>query len=165
MKPRSREKQKGRRSREPFTLLPHAVQDCPNFAQLSPTATKLLLAAIRQYNGHNNGDLCLTAEVCGACGISSPEAMVHARRELEHFGFLMLTKRGGLGIGPNLYAITWRPIDHCGGKLDCSPTAVAPGTWKTPQERYRRTAKNTNATSNTEAGRFGIRSERRLKAV
>ena len=29
-------------------------------------------------------------------------------------------------MGPNLYAITWQPIDECGGKLDVKPTTNAP---------------------------------------
>ena len=31
---------------------------------------------------------------------------------------------------PNLYAITWQPIDECNGKLDANPTTVAPRSFR-----------------------------------
>jgi hypothetical protein len=39
---------------------------------------------------------------------------------------LVQTKAGGLNAGPHLYALTWQPIDECGGKLDIAATGKKP---------------------------------------
>lgn len=58
MKPRSRQKHKGRREGGNFVMIPHAVQDSAAWAMASATAIKMLCDLARQYNGRNNGDLC-----------------------------------------------------------------------------------------------------------
>lgn len=35
---------------------------------------------------------------------------------------------------PNLYAVTWLPINECGGKLDIAATPMAPGTWRNQKD-------------------------------
>lgn len=93
---------------------------------LSPRAMKLLVDVGSQYNGYNNGDLCITRSVMTHRGWSSNDQLMKAKQELLDRNLIMQTKNGGLGIGPNLYAITWQPIQDCGGKLDVKSTTVAP---------------------------------------
>lgn len=148
MKPHNRQRQKGRKISGTFTALPHTIQDSANWQQCSGTAIKLLLDLARLYRGDNNGDLA------PATLKSKPasEALTSALRELCHYGLLRLTRQGGLGF-PSLYALTWHPIDHCGGKLDCGATTLAPGDWAVPKSRYERPKKQ-RASSKIEVTRF-----------
>jgi hypothetical protein len=80
-------------------------------------------------------------------GWTSPETVSYALRELQHYGLIVLTRQGGLHAA-SLYALTWHPIDECGGKLDCAATSVAPGTWREPlAERYKRPRKKRNTST------------------
>lgn len=157
MKPRSRSKHKGRRESGTFTAIPHNVQDSANWRQASGTAIKLLCDIARQYNGRNNGDLCASLSVLKPKGWTSPETVTHAARELRHFGFITLTRQGGLYIGASLYALTWHPIHECGGKLDCAATAVASGEWKRPKPPFIRPAKNRKPYTPSVADQYAIR--------
>lgn len=158
MRPRSRLRHKGRNESGTFTALPHAVQDCANWRLCSATAIKMLCDLARQYNGRNNGDLCAALSVLRPYGWTHPETVMLALRELRHYGFLVLTRQGGLN-GASLYALTWRPIDDCGGKLTCAlPTRVAPSDWKEPRERFKRPRKKTRASTPTVADCYANRS-------
>lgn len=164
MKPRSRLKLKGRREGGTFTMIPHAVQDSANWRQCSGTAIKMLCDVARQYNGRNNGDLCGALSLLRKHGWTSPDTVTSALRELRHYGLLLLTRQGGLPLA-SLYALTWQAIDECGGKLDCAPTTVAPGTWKEPRERFKRAPRKRNATTPSVADRYAIRSSEPRKAA
>ena len=147
MKPRGRLKDKGHKLGYTFVALPRPVLDSPNWQRCSGTAIKLLCDLARQYNGHNNGDLCAAMGILRPRGWSSPETVTNAYRELQHYGLIMLTRQGGLHA-PSLYALTWCAIDECKGKLDCSATVVAPGTWKVAAtERFKRPPKNRKPTT------------------
>lgn len=145
MKPRSRSKMKGRVEGGTFSLIPHAVQDSENWKRCSGTAIKLLCDLVRFYNGKNNGDLSVAMRLLRPKGWTRDETVGHAQRELRHFGLIVLTRQGGLNV-PNLYALTWHPIDECGGKLDCPPTRVASGEWKQNRAQYKRPRKKKAAT-------------------
>ena len=49
-------------------------------------------------------------------GWRSSSTLNRARQELVYYGFIELTRQGGLGCC-SLYAITWEGIDHCNGKI------------------------------------------------
>ena len=164
MKPRSRSRHKGRRDTGYFTLIPHAVQDSPNWHACSGTAIKLLCDLARQYNGSNNGDLGASMTVLKPRGWKSSDTLNNALHELRHFGMIVLTRQGGLNM-PSLYAVTWQAIDDCKGKLDCAATTTPPGDWKEHHgEPFQRPRKQ-NATPKSRAARFGIRSSRAKKAA
>ncbi|MEA9884740.1 hypothetical protein VDG05_10350 [Xanthomonas campestris pv. raphani] len=151
MKPRSRQRYKGRREGGTFTAIPHALQDSANWRQCSGTGIKLLLDIARQYNGRNNGDLSAAMTILKSSGWSSPDTLNNALKELRHYGFLILTRQGGLNM-PSLYALSWLGIDPCGGKLTCAtPGPIAPGTWKIAQSRYKRPAKSSATTKSLPA--------------
>ena len=117
---------KGRAESGSFLSVPHAVMDSSAWKQCNGTAIKLLLDIARQFNGRNNGDLCAAASVLPGL---APETRTRALRELRHYGLLLLTRQGGLH-GTSLYALTWKPINECGDKLDVCPTVKPPGDWK-----------------------------------
>lgn len=166
MKPRSRTKHKGRKTSWTFVSVPHPVMDSLNWQRCTATAIKLLMELARQYNGRNNGDLSAAMGILGPRGWSSPETVTNAHRELQHYGLIELTRQGGLH-GPSLYALTWYPIDDCGGKLDCSATRVASGAWKTPVvSRFKRPVKiRKPATPSVESATPFVSSDRKLALV
>jgi len=105
-----------------FFHLPDALTAKPEFFSLSGKACKLLIDIGRQYNGHNNGDLSCTLSMLKSRGWNSNSQLTKSRNELLEAGLISQTKQGGLGIGPNLYAITWQAIDDCKGKLEVKST-------------------------------------------
>jgi hypothetical protein len=164
MKARDRRRFKGRREGGTFTAIPHAVQDSKNWALCSATAIKMLCDVARQYNGSNNGDLCAALSVLRPSGWRHSETVLYALRELRHYGFLLLTRQGGLH-GPSLYALSWHAIDECGGKLEVPATAKAPGDWKQQKESFRRPAKKRAASTPSDSDCYASRSGRQEKAA
>lgn len=107
-------------------------EDCvqhENFGRLSGRSVKLLINIAAQYDGSNNGDLSATLSQLKTRGWSSSETLRLALDELLHYGWIKLSRHGGLGMGPNLYAVTWWPIDECAGKIHIPPTTTAPDDW------------------------------------
>lgn len=149
MKLRDRAKHKGRKVQGSFTLIPHAVQDCPNWRACGGSAIKLLCDLARQYRGSNNGDLCASMSILKPKGWTSPETVHYALLELRHYGMIVQTRQGGLHAA-SLYALAWHAIDECGGKLDCAATSVAPGNWReTPATAFKRPKKNRKASTDS----------------
>ena len=64
-----------------------------------------------------------------ARGWKSKDTLYRARDELIENGMILLARQGGKHQC-SLYAVTWKPIDECGGKLDVPATTVAPGYWR-----------------------------------
>jgi hypothetical protein len=56
--------------------------------------------------------------------------------ELLHYGWILLTRRGGLNRTPNLYAVTFKSIDECAGKLEVGATTVSPGNWNKLTDKW-----------------------------
>ena len=146
--------------------IPHAVMDSANWRQCSGTTVKLICDLARQYNGHNNGDLCAALSVLKRRGWNSGDTVGNALREARHYGLLLLTRQGGLHRA-SLYALAWLAIDDCGGKLERSASATPPGDWKQPREPFKRPPKKRpekqNATPPSGADRAAIRSSRSKK--
>lgn len=121
----SRKKSKGRGGSPPFFMLDHRLLDLPNYINLTHTAKSLLVDIARQYNGSNNGDLCVTLKVMQKRGWTSNSTMRRALDTLLTANLVMLTRQGGLHKC-SLYALTWLPIDECKGKLEVSATKTPP---------------------------------------
>ena len=119
---------KGRQKNPPGLWLQHRILDSRNYAALSSKAVKLLVDIGTQYRGKNNGDLTATWELMKLRGWKSKATLSDARDELIHYGFLILTRQGGR-MKPNLYALSWQPIDYCKGKLDVPSTTVPSNDW------------------------------------
>ena len=129
---RTRRKIVGRSDSGGFFALPNAVQDSPNYRMLSAHAVKLLCDLGGQFKGNNNGDLSATWSLMHARGWRSRDTLGRALAELLHFGLIERTRQGGMHQC-SLFALTWRAIDDCKGKLDCAPTRVPSGKWRQPQ--------------------------------
>ena len=126
---RNRSKAKGRSESGSFVQLPHAILQCEAYPRLGGWAVKLLIDLYGQYKGHNNGDFSMEWARMNMTGWNSKDTLYNARTELENNGFIIQTRQGGKHLC-SLYAVTWKPIDECGGKLDCPATNTAPGYWK-----------------------------------
>lgn len=109
-----------------YLHLPDAMTNEEDFTSLSGSALHLLVDIARQYKGHNNGDLCAAMTLMKKRGWNSNNLLNKAKNELISKNWIIKTKQGGLGIGPDLFAITWQPINFCNGKLDVSATKNAP---------------------------------------
>ncbi|WP_036313689.1 hypothetical protein [Methylophaga thiooxydans] len=118
-----------------FLAIPHAILNAPLYPNLSAHAIKLLADIGAQYNGKNNGDLCATWSLMKKRGWKSPDTLNKARKELLESGLIKVTRAGGRHMA-SLYALTWRPINFCGGKLDIPETVAAPGDWRKGMGAY-----------------------------
>ena len=128
----TRQKAKGRKDEGSFLALPHAVIDSANYRALSAHAVKLLIDVGGQYKGTNNGDLSAVWKILHPRGWRSRDTLTRALAELQHFGLIEKTRQGGLNHC-SLFAITWKSIDECKGKLDVSPTHKPSHKWRDPQ--------------------------------
>jgi hypothetical protein len=63
-------------------------------------------------------------------GMRSRRQVFAALAMLEDRGLITKTRQGGLGMGCNLYAVTWFGINECNGKLDVSPNPVPTNAWR-----------------------------------
>ncbi|WP_428384133.1 hypothetical protein [Nevskia ramosa] len=122
---------KGRRIEGPFSAWLHSCADHPNFKTLTPHAKALLFEFLGQIRTANNGDLSCHWKRMSAAGWRSRTTVEKARAELEARGWIVRTFQGSLGNRCNLYAVTWRGIDECKGKLHVSANSVPLHFWKT----------------------------------
>jgi len=113
----------------PFVMLRKDIITSREWAELSHKAVKLLVDVLEQFNGHNNGDLCITMSVMRKKGWVSSGTLHAAKNELEKKGFLELTRQGGRNKC-SLFAVSFFPINECGGKLDRRSTTKASNRWK-----------------------------------
>lgn len=152
MKALQRLRHRGRTASGGFYRLPHAVMDAESYRTLSARAVKLLNDIGRQFLGNNNGDLSAAWGTMQRRGWKSRDTLAKALAELQAHGLIEKTRQGGLHQC-SLFALTWLPIDACGGKLDVAATRVASGLWK------QTTAPCQNASPSTDSGRprHGIR--------
>jgi hypothetical protein len=123
-------KAKGRSESGQFAALPHRCLAHENYTRLSSRAIRLLVDMAYQYNGSNNGDLTAAPSILQKRGWRSKETIRLAILELLHFGWITLTRQGGLNRIANLYAVTFNSIDECGGKLDVQSSRTPSGEWK-----------------------------------
>lgn len=114
----------GRSNTRPFLSIPKDVIDSEAYRSLGGWEVKLLVDVAAQFNGKNNGDLTAAFSVMRARGWKSPGTLNKALKELLRKGLLQETRSGGRHRC-TLYAVTWRGIDECKGKLEVNPT-IAP---------------------------------------
>lgn len=122
---RDRGKHKGRGRSPPFTSILRSVLDHPDYIALPYHAKVLLLEAAHQFRGNNNGDICLAFSMMKLRGWSSADTLSKARNALVESGFLILSRQGGRNRC-SLYALSWKAIDDCKGKLDIQATTTPP---------------------------------------
>ncbi len=113
----------------PFIAIPVEIINSPLWAAMSTYEVKLLLDIAEPYRGANNGDLCCTWGRMSARGWRSRGSLDKALAGLLDKGLIEVTRRGGKRVC-SLYALTWRCIDNCGGKLDVPATRVPSHAWR-----------------------------------
>ncbi len=116
-------------------VIPRAVIRSERYRNLNFAAKSLLVEIAVQYTGYNNGDLCATRSLLKDFGFNSQDTLTRALKELEKNELIEKTRIGGKNYftganEPNLYALTWQPIDKCldqhgGNKLD-TPFTIKP---------------------------------------
>ena len=117
-------RKKGRLPDGSFYWIPRRVHRSADFRHLNPHALKLLVSLAYQFTGANNGDLTAAWTVMSAQhGFKSPDTLNRMRKELLAANLIYQTRQGGRGKC-SLYALTWMPIDECGGKLDSTATRL-----------------------------------------
>ncbi len=121
-------RQKGRNGKSIFFGLPHTLINTRKYRSLSYHAVKLLVDLGSQYRGFNNGDLCAAWSTMKPMGWKSRSSLYKAKKELLDVGFILVTRQGGRNRA-TLYAITWKEVNDCKGKLDIQPTKSPPGGW------------------------------------
>ena len=113
--------------------LPLEVLQSRAYIDLTPTAKNILVAMAAQYRGTgtNNGDLSLSIAVMRPFGITSPSTIWAAEKQLREHGLIAMTRQGmKLRSQPNLYALTWRSLDKCDGKIVLNGKAVSSNLWR-----------------------------------
>ncbi len=126
---RTRIRVKGRRESGSFIAVPKLILESDEYACLSAQAVKLLLDVFAQFNGRNNGALSASWSVMRQRGWRSRDTLGRALRQLVERQWLVLTRQGGR-MWCSLYAVSWKPINDCDGKLDVSATRVASMAWQ-----------------------------------
>lgn len=127
---RSLYKSKGRADGQPVAVIPKSLLESDEYAGLTAFEAKLLLDMAAQFNGHsNNGDLQCTWSEMRKRGWRSQDTLWRAMTGLLDKGFLVRTRQGGKHKC-NLFAVTWREIHECKGKLDMRPTRSQIGLWR-----------------------------------
>lgn len=124
-----RQKVKGRRESDTFLKLDHRVIHSDEFRRLSGGAVKLLVEISGQYRGTNNGDMTTAWNVMKERGWKSRDTLGRAQRELERGGWIIRARQGGRNR-PTLWALSFRAIDECNGKLDIGSTRTPPNDWR-----------------------------------
>jgi hypothetical protein len=105
-------------------LTSDACQPLPNYA------VRVLLVLAAQYRGNNNGDLACTWAIAKTFGVRCKEHLVRGIKLLLERGLIVKTRQGGKKpLGPTLYALTWRGIDECGGKLEIPSSPLPSNRW------------------------------------
>lgn len=116
-----RARHKGRKGNAPFLHIPHDVINSEAYQQLDGWAVRLLVDVAGQFKGFNNGDLNAAWSQMSKRGWRSKGTLHKALKALLSAGLIEQTRQGGKNRC-SLYAVTWRSIDECSGKLDVRPT-------------------------------------------
>lgn len=118
-----------------FIALPHHMLESEAWGSLSPHAVKVIIEAARHFKGDNNGDFSLPWSRMRRRGWKSKSTLSAAIHEAVQAGFLERSRFGTRNHICALYAITWKPIDECGGKLQIPATKVASNAWRKLEKR------------------------------
>jgi hypothetical protein len=113
-----------------FVKLPHNVLNSGAYTSLSARGRMLLIDIAMQFRGNNNGDLCAAWKFMKPRGWQSEATLNAAKKELLASGLVCETRMGARPNKATLYAVTWRDLDHCNGKLEMKPANFPRGAYK-----------------------------------
>jgi hypothetical protein len=94
----------------PFVMIQRTVLDSPAWRAMSHGARSLYLALRRRYNNdfHNNGKIYLSVRIASKEIGASKNSVAVWYHELRHYGFIVMTKPGNLGLNGAGRAAHWR---------------------------------------------------------
>ena len=98
-------------TKHPYAAIEHRVIDSPAFADLTPSAVKLLLLLARQLTKDNNGHLQATFSYMRRFEFSE-NTLSRAIQELIAHGIIYRTRSGGYQQGAAQYAVTWLKVTN-----------------------------------------------------
>ena len=125
----NRHKAKGR-GNSPFLKIDSHVLRSKAWTNLTGWETKLLLDLMAQFNGRNNGNLCIPWTYQKLRGWHSRDTLNRALKGLLTAGWIVLTRRGW-NKTPNLYGVTYWGIDECDGRVSEEVPSTKPlGYWR-----------------------------------
>jgi hypothetical protein len=104
-----------------FLALPLHVLKSKSYINLNAHSKVLLIDIFMQYQGKNNGDLCVARKILEPRGWKSRSKLFKCLKELLDNRLIELTRQGHTNLC-SLYAVTWLAVDECNGKLDVKPT-------------------------------------------
>lgn len=122
----SREKRDG----GAFVAVPLSVLNSVAYMGASPHAKALLWDLCSQLRADNNGDLGIAWKLMQPRGWKSEETLHKAKRELLDRGLIVESRKGARPNKASLFAVTWRDLDYCEGKLDMKPNAFPRGAYR-----------------------------------
>lgn len=126
--PKRRDRSKNKWGGGDFNALSRQFTRSDVLRNLGPYESKLLFDLLAQYNGFNNGDLCITWSVMQGRRWHSRTTLQNAKQRLLDRGLIICT-RPGTRRRCALYALTLYDIDECNGKHDAKPTSAPPRLW------------------------------------
>lgn len=121
--------------KHPYAAIEHRVIDSDAFADLTPSAAKLLVLVVRQLTADNNGRLQASYSYTRKHGICSEHTLSRALGELISHGFIYRTRSGGYQQGAAQYAVTWLPITKREGLFLNGFKACAWRDWEPDQKK------------------------------
>lgn len=127
-----------------YVALPYMILDSVAYQGASHTARNLLIEAVRQHNGQNNGHLQLSTSWLKKRGWTSADVIHRAKLELVERGLLLKTRLGGLNNGPDLWALNWLAISNPTG-LDVRHVDRAWAFYKDPEKQKKRSVPRNGA--------------------
>lgn len=119
-----------------WVRVPTEMQESPNWLNMSDRGKALFFTMFCQFKGQNNGDLCAAYALLKGKGWPSKSKLMAARQELEHYGFIEVTRQGGKNKVPTLYALTFINVHKCWGKLNVPATDYPSDKWRIPVEKW-----------------------------
>jgi hypothetical protein len=110
-----------KRGRKPsFVMVLTEILDAPAWRAMSHGARSLYIALRRRYRKDNNGSIYLSQRDAEIELGSSRRYVRRWFRELQYYGFIVMTRRGSLGMDGKGKAAHWRLTEI--GYMDDPPT-------------------------------------------
>jgi hypothetical protein len=113
-----------------FVAVPLSVLNSVAYTGASVHAKALLWDLCSQLKAGNNGDLCAAWKLMQPRGWKSEETLHKAKGELLGRGLIVESRKGARPNKASLYAVTWRDLDFCEGKLDMLPASFPRGAYR-----------------------------------
>jgi hypothetical protein len=104
------------------------------FRSLSAYGVKAVVDVSSEYDGKNNGNLSAAWSVMKDRGWNSKSTLWAALKEAVEKGFLKVARPGNKHHVCTLYAITWKPVDECGGIHWITVETLPTNDWKAAQK-------------------------------